>query len=182
MIIEDRVESPFDCNREREFVDCYEVFFPRILKYLRGQLPTMQDAADTAQIAFLELFQAHRNPDQNVVALGGLIFTIAHRRAIDFYKTADHKPEHYELDDDILLSEENASIDYEETQKYEFIAKSIESLPKIFSTVIYLRYYKFLSMAEIALELRISESAVKKRLFDAKNALKEDLLPFQQEM
>lgn len=63
----------------------------------------------------------------------------------------------------------------ENNEKIELLLTAIKKLPDKYKSVIILHYYDLLPIKEISIVLKVSESAVKKRLERARNMLKEEM-------
>lgn len=176
----DREKMVGEEHPEVAFESFYEKFYPFIYKYLVNRLPLEQDAEDVAQTAFLELFAKIYDPGAPQTSPKGLIYTIAKRRSLDFYKSPNYAQIHIEIGEQFPTLDE--SIENQSTAKETAleVRASIQMLPVISMTVIKLIYFDDMSIVEAADTLGITVGATKKRLFDARQALKEILSPINE--
>lgn len=67
-----------------DFAPLYIRDYPRLVSYLRGKLPTREDAEDVAQVAFLRLWRNHAH----VAELRAYLWRSARNLVVDFYRQA----------------------------------------------------------------------------------------------
>ena len=156
----------------------------RLFHYLIRQLQNEEDAADTAQEAFVRVYQrrAKFDPRQR---FSTWLYTIATNLARDRLKwrsrhpqvslnqtvgegdsaMADVLPDLKPLPDDVLVSNERADA----------VRKAVAALPEDLRTTLILSEYQLLPNAEIAAVLRCSVKAIESRIYRAKQRLRERL-------
>jgi RNA polymerase sigma-70 factor (ECF subfamily) len=165
----------------QSFEMLYDEYSLKVSRYLRNRLPSFQDVEDVTQTVFLELFARMNDLDKEIKSPSGLIFTIAQRRSLDYFKSADYAQIHIPISDDFKSREDCIETISESAELTITVREALKNLPEISMSSIVLRYYKFMSIVDIATELVISEGAAKKRVFDAREILKEILSPVNQE-
>lgn len=161
--------------QRNELAEFYKNFFNCFLNVAYSNLHNKNDAEDAVQEAFCEIVH---NPDAffNVAPKNRVSFMVAVVRNIssDMFNKKNKIPLE-ELDeegsyDDNPFSFEDSMIGKVSRDK---LKKFIKSLPPLQRDVLTFRYLMGFSTAETAEKLNISQSAVKKRLRLAKEAVRE---------
>lgn len=171
-------------NPQLKFDDIYQVFYPKIQRYLT-RLVGNQDAEDLTQEVFIKVGQAletFRSESQ----LSTWIYRIATNAAIDRKRSHDYKNQsatitHQDSEGDLNISKitdrSNCSLPETElisTEMNSCIRAFIDELPEIYRTVIILSEFEGFKNKEIAEVLGLSLDVVKIRLHRAKEKLKDD--------
>lgn len=154
-----------------------------ILHYIRFYTKTHTEAEDLTQEVFLRAYksrQTFRGDSQLKTWLLRIAIHICH----DHARRQKRRPLQYVADisalsDRHVTTEETTHVQPSAEQEVlrnisnnELIA-GVLSLPEKYRTVLLLHYFEELSIAEIAQIVHISESAVKSRLFRARQSLKQ---------
>ncbi len=152
------------------FARMVEEFGPRILRYLRHWTGNEHDAEDLTQETFLKAYRGLRQCS-HAGAVGGWLFTIARRTALNFHRARRSRPSKcLELYSEI--AEEGRSNGSEIS---DWLWEAARALPSEHFEVLWLRYAEDLSVAEIGRALRWSQINVRVRLHRARGLLRRRL-------
>jgi RNA polymerase sigma-70 factor, ECF subfamily len=141
----------------------------RIFNYLFKMLRNREDAEDIMQETFVAF---HRKMDViNEEALLSYLYRTAHNKALNLIKKRKRHDK---------FSSSYSELDYipeepKEQEKYaksELVRQAFSLLPKKYSMLLEMQFYRKMSYKEIAATMDISESAVDSRLVRAKKKLK----------
>lgn len=142
------------------FNTIYSIYAPRLLTYISSATKNKEDAEEIVHDIFLYLWNNREKLDttQN---LSSLLFSIAYRRRIDFFRHLMRLPiyEDYQKWINELTSEDHHNVEYKEF--CEILNTALETLPKRQSQIIKLSRLQGLSNKEIANRLDISEKTVR---------------------
>lgn len=132
-----------------------------------------------SEIIVKVLCSARKNPD--IEYINAYIWSVAHKTYADFCEKRRIDSERLiadEFSEDVMNVQTNPIDEYlkneEENCQLQDVLRKITFLSKIYRDVMVLYYIDGLKTAEIAKRLGISETAVKQRLFSARNQIKEE--------
>lgn len=153
----------------------YKHYLPKLYKYLYDITRSKEDSEEILQDVFLKLWEKKEDLG-DIKTLSGYLFGIARnklmnrydhqkvqRKAIDYF--AQHKEEIRSTTEDLYIYR----------QYNEVVQRAINALPPKRRQVFEMSTQQELSHDEIARELKISKSMVKKQLYAANNYVKEYL-------
>lgn len=150
-----------DAFTPQTFALLYRQHLPAVYRYLYRRVGNAAEAEDLTAQTFTEAFAAlGRNlfrPEGNFPAF---LFTIARRRATDFYRQRPESPL-----DELPDSEPGLETLLESREDIQRLKAMLVSLDKEKQELLRLRFAAGLGFAEIALLERKSESAVKMTLY-----------------
>ena len=143
------------------FALLYDRYVQRLYHYCYHRTNNVHDAEDlTSQtfLAALEAFPRYRQDGH----FAAWLFTIAHNKAVDYYRRAPHLPL-----DELIAPPFHSDLagETEHLQQEGVLLRAIQALPDDEQELIRLRYVAELSFAEIARALHKSEGAAKKMLY-----------------
>ncbi|MDF2686570.1 MAG: polymerase sigma factor, sigma-70 family, partial [Clostridia bacterium] len=156
-------------------------FLDKLYGYSYKRCSTSHDAEDLCSDIILTLLKSiGKNPDiENFYAFA---WTVANRAYADFCEKRKTKNEYFikeEFSEDIINIEINPITDYVESETEESqlrrIKREIAFLSKIYRDVMIMYYLDEMKTADIAKTLGISETAVKQRLFSARNTIRKEV-------
>ena len=163
--------AELDTQEEKDkFAELYEKYSRKMYHIALSILKNPADAEDAVDIMFSRLANkfteisyksVHDFEGYLVISIRNVSFTLLDKRNIHNNNTVD-------IED---VTEELAVLALEETSN-EILDSALERLPSIHKDVITLYYYYEYSCAEIAKILGISEITARKRLSNARKALK----------
>lgn len=152
------------------FASLYQQYLSAVYRYLYYRVGNSNDAEDITTQVFLEALEGLR---KNRYRKGGnfraWLFTIARRRAIDFYRAASTCP----LPDSLPSPEPALFISVEKREDFQFLANALSQLDEEKREVLRLRYAAGLNFAEIAVLLGKNEPAVKMMTYRAIDLLRQ---------
>lgn len=157
------------------FQGIFEMLSDQLFSYALSHTKSRDDALDIVQETFIELWSAlskfRYNSRQEFY---GFVYIILKRRLYRQYKKV--KPS-------VELEERHIADNYEiEVEDYRYLERGMSKLPANYQELLRLRYWSYLSFAEIAACLRIKEGTAKVWHHRALKALKMGLqhIPIEQ--
>ena len=146
-------------------------FGPRILRYLRHWTGNEHDAEDLTQETFIKAYRALRQCS-HAGAVGGWLFTIARRSALNFHRARRSRPSNcMELHPEMPEPERERA----GTEAGDRVWEAARALAPEHFEVLWLRYAEDLSVAEIGRAMRRSALNVRVRLHRARRLLRRRL-------
>lgn len=153
----------------------YQHYLPKLYKYLYGIIRSKEETEEILQDIFLKLWEKKAELS-SIKALNSYLFRIARNRLMNHY---DHQKVRQKAINYIgQKDEENGSTvedQYIYKQYNEVVQKAISALPPKRRQVFEMSTQQELSHDQIAEELNISKSMVKKQLYAANSYVKEYL-------
>lgn len=151
------------------FEEIYKLYSQELLNISYGYTKNKDDSFDIIQNVFYKLLKSEKDFKEKNNEKYWLI-----RVTINESKDFLRKKKKIAIVDsttiDLLETETK-----ENNEKIELLLTAIKKLPDKYKSVIILYYYDLLPIKEISIVLKVSESAVKKRLERARNMLKEEM-------
>ncbi len=151
------------------FEEIYKLYSQELLNISYGYTKNKDDSFDIIQNVFYKLLNREKDFKEKNNEKYWLI-----RVTINESKDFLRKKKKIAIVDsttiDLLETETK-----ENNEKIELLLTAIKKLPDKYKSVIILHYYDLLPIKEISIVLKVSESAVKKRLERARNMLKEEM-------
>ena len=151
------------------FEEIYKLYSQELLNISYGYTKNKDDSFDIIQNVFYKLLKSEKDFKEKNNEKYWLI-----RVTINESKDFLRKKKKIAIVDsttiDLLETETK-----ENNEKIELLLTAIKKLPDKYKSVIILHYYDLLPIKEISIVLKVSESAVKKRLERARNMLKEEM-------
>lgn len=135
----------------------YTDFHEKVLNYVNSKIQNMTQAEDITSDIFLKIYEKLDTFDESKSSLSTWIFTITRNTLTDYYRTRkvfSEVPEDFK--DETCIDDELCNDETLET-----LADALDSLDERERDLIILRYYKGLTLTEIAQRMDISYSYVK---------------------
>ena len=150
---------------EQEFNKKYELYSQELMNISYGYTKSRDDSLDIIQNVFTKLVN---NPKQfhNLNEEKYWLIRVTINECKDFLRKKSKRPI---INADLVNSFSNYD---SETENLHYIADVVKTLPEKYRVVIILFYWDSLSIKEIAIVLKVSEDAVKKRLERARKLIK----------
>jgi len=153
----------------------YQFFLPKLYQYVYGIIRSKEDTEEMLQDIFLKLWE-RKEELENIRSLNSYLFRIARNNLINLY---DHQKVQQKAISYICRHAEESGTTIEDHyiyQQYNEVAqRALNSLPSKRRQVFEMSTQQELSHDEIACELQISKSMVKKQLYAANRHVKEYL-------
>ncbi len=152
--------------------EIYMKYKDKVLGYIRNHVNSPEDAEDLCSDVFIKIYSKIDTFDESKASLSTWIYAMTSNTVIDFYRT-NHI--HSEIPED--LAEDKSLIEDEvlNSESLEELAKALRALPQEQMDIIVLRYYKGLTLQEVAEKMNLSYGVTKLRHREALGRLK-DLL------
>lgn len=156
---------------EKEFEEKYKLYSQELMNISYGYTGNKEDSLDVVQNVFFKLF----NCNKSFLNLDDEKYWLI-RVTINESKDLLRKRTRITLLDEEIIDtiSFNNDIDSENFKLYKLTEK-VKQLPEKYRVVTILYYYDLLSVNEIMKILKLSESAVKKRLERARNMLRKEM-------
>jgi RNA polymerase sigma-70 factor (ECF subfamily) len=164
-----KAEAPTDEELMRAYVGGDEAAFreifaryaPRLFRVVRRQVASADDANDIVQQTFLQLHRARADFHQGA-RLRPWLFTIALNLKREFFRKRGRRPES-PLDLDGRSDPASAPVEPDRDERGRLLREALARLPQNQREVIELHWFEELPMAEVAVIVGASVSAVKVR-------------------
>ncbi len=160
---------------EAAFAEIYARYSQRIYAYCLRVTGNNEDANDIFQDAFLKFFDAVKST-KNMTNLSAFLLIITRNLCLNYKRD---KKIMVSIEDYQLLSHDKG---YEQKEIMELISHALNCLDFEFREAFILRVYHGMSYEEAAEVTGDTESAIKNRVWRAKQRLKEILSPYLEEI
>ncbi len=152
--------------------EIYTQYKDKVFGYVRNHVNSPEDAEDITSDIFVKIYSKIDTYDESKASLSTWIYSMTSNTVIDFYRT-NHV--HSEIPED--LTDEGSSIEDEvlNNENLEILADALGRLPQEQMDIIVLRYYKGLTLQDIAVKMNLSYGVVKLRHREALGRLRDIL-------
>ncbi len=152
--------------------EIYTQYRDKVFGYVKNHVNSIEDAEDITSDIFVKIYSKIDTYDESKASLSTWIYSMTSNTVIDFYRT-NHI--HSEIPED--LTDEKSTIEDEilNNESLELLANALTQLPQEQMDIIVLRYYKGLTLQEIAAKMNLSYGVAKLRHREALGRLR-DLL------
>ncbi|MBE5828920.1 MAG: sigma-70 family RNA polymerase sigma factor [Butyrivibrio sp.] len=152
--------------------EIYTQYRDKVFGYVRNHVNSPEDAEDITSDIFVKVYSKLDTYDESKASLSTWIYSMTSNTVIDFYRT-NHV--HSEIPED--LSDEGSTIEDEilNNESLELLADALSKLPQELMDIIVLRYYKGLTLQDIAVKMNLSYGVAKLRHREALGKLREML-------
>ena len=150
--------------------EIYLKYRDKVFGYVKNHVNSIEDAEDITSDIFIKIYSKLDTYDETKAALSTWIYSMTSNTVIDYYRT-NHI--HSEIPED--LTDERSSIEDEVLNKesLEALADALEQLPQELRDIIILRYYKGLTLQDIAGKMNLSYGVTKLRHREALGKLRD---------
>jgi RNA polymerase sigma-70 factor (ECF subfamily) len=150
----------------------YTDYKDKVFAYIRNHVNSPEDAEDLCADVFVKIYDKLDTFDESKARISTWIYSITSNTVIDFYRT-NHI--HSEIPED--LSDTKSSIEEEvlTQESLSNLAGALKKLPAEQMDIIVLRYYKGLTLQQIAEKMKLSYGITKLRHREALGRLQEML-------
>jgi RNA polymerase sigma-70 factor (ECF subfamily) len=148
----------------------YEQYHDKVFAYIRNHVNQIEDAEDLCSDVFIKIYSKIDTFDSSKASISTWIYAMTSNTVIDFYRT-NHI--HSEIPED--LAEEKSLIEDEvlNNESLEILAKALKELPQEQRDIIVLRYYRGLTLQEVAAQMNLSYGVTKLRHREALGRLRD---------
>lgn len=152
------------------FEELVRRYYPKCIRFAVGILGDMEEAEEAVQDAFLKVYvhiESYRREAKFSTWLYRILYNICHTRLRLRRSFVDISAVEDRYDNRLLEASDETSLIERLEQKdiVEAIIKAFDELPSRYRSVLHLHYIEDFTVEEIGRILRISESAVKVRLY-----------------
>ena len=152
---------------EQQFDYVYNEYAKEILNIAYGYTKNKEDSIDIMQNAYVALLKTNKSFESSE-HIKYFLIRVTINESINFLKS--HQYKRVIKDNEFVMN----IPDKEDELPYD-LSKIVSILPEKYKTIIILHYYDDMKIKDISKILKISESAVKKRLERARNLIKEKI-------
>lgn len=152
--------------------EIYMQYKDKVFGYVKNHVNSIEDAEDITSDIFIKIYSKLDTYDESKASISTWIYSMTSNTVIDFYRT-NHI--HSEIPED--LTDERSTIEEEvlNAESLELLASALESLSQELRDIIVLRYYKGLTLQEVAEKMHLSYGVTKLRHREALGKLREKL-------
>ena len=152
--------------------EIYTQYRDKVFGYVKNHVNSIEDAEDITSDIFVKIYSKIDTYDESKASLSTWIYSMTSNTVIDFYRT-NHV--HSEIPED--LTDDKSTIEDEilNNESLELLADALTKLPQEQMDIIVLRYYKGLTLQEVAAKMNLSYGVTKLRHREALGRLR-DLL------
>ncbi len=152
--------------------EIYQQYHDKVFAYIRNHVNQIEDAEDLCEDVFVKIYSKIDTFDEKKASISTWIYAMTSNTVIDFYRT-NHI--HSEIPED--LAEDKSLIEDEilNMESLDNLAKALKSLPQEQMDIIVLRYYRGLTLQEVAQQVGLSYGVTKLRHREALGRLKDIL-------
>ena len=152
--------------------EIYMQYRDKVFGYVRNHVNNTEDAEDITSDIFIKIYSKLDTYDESKASLSTWIYSMTSNTVIDFYRTNHiHSEIPEDLTDDRSLIEDEVL----NSESLELLAKALEQLPQELRDIIVLRYYKGLTLQQVAEVMKLSYGVTKLRHREAMGKLKDML-------
>ena len=151
---------------EKQFDYVYNEYAKELYNIAYGYTRNRDDSIDIMQNAYVVLLESNKKFESNE-HIKYFLIRVTINESLDLLKSASKKR---------VIKNNDVVVNFPETKKEELpydLSEIVNTLPEKYKTIIILHYYDDMKIKDISNVLKISESAVKKRLERARNLIKE---------
>ena len=151
---------------EKQFDYVYNEYAKELYNIAYGYTRNKEDSVDIMQNAYVVLLESNKRFESNE-HIKYFLIRVTVNESLDLLKSASKKR---------VIKNNDVVVNFPETKKEELpydLSEIVNTLPEKYKTIIILHYYDDMKIKDISNVLKISESAVKKRLERARNLIKE---------
>ena len=151
---------------EKQFDYLYNEYAKELYNIAYGYTRNRDDSIDIMQNAYVILLESNKKFESNE-HIKYFLIRVTINESLDLIKSASKKR---------VIKNNDVVVNFPETKKEELpydLSEIVNTLPEKYKTIIILHYYDDMKIKDISNVLKISESAVKKRLERARNLIKE---------
>ena len=166
--------------QKAEIESLYQSLAPKVTNYLVANGTPYAAACDIVQETFLKIWNMRDDLEGDESRISGLAHTIARNLRTDRFRHEKFMTYREQIEDHELVTQGDDSVAGDGGYLRKRLENALESLPPLLRDAFVLFQVSELSVREISLQLGISESLVKVRIFRAKQKLKEALSDLDQ--
>ncbi len=150
----------------------YMQYKDKVFAYIRNHVNSPEDAEDLCSDVFVKIYDKLDTYDESKARISTWIYSVTSNTVIDFYRT-NHI--HSEIPEDLSDTRSTIEEEYLNNESLGELAKALTSLPEEQRDIIVLRYYKGLTLQEIAEKMNLSYGVTKLRHREALGRMQEYL-------
>lgn len=143
------------------FGKLYDLYMPRIYRFIFLKVGTRQDAEDLAQQVFVNAWQHIEGYEFKGFPFSSWLYRIATNAVIDFYRTAKPSADLEKVPEELVAHTASTERELDHAFEMATVRNAIAKLDPEHQNVILLRFVDDLSTKEIASILNKSEGAIR---------------------
>ena len=158
--------------QKAEIESIYRKLAPKVTNYLVANGTPYAAACDIVQETFLKLWNMREDLEEDESRISGLVHTMARNLRNDKFRRDQFMTYREQIEEDELVTDGGVSVSSDGDYLRKRIQGALDSLPPLLREAFTLFQVSELSVRDISLQLGITESLVKVRIFRAKQKLK----------
>ena len=139
--------------------ELYLRYKDKVLGYIRSHVGDPYDAEDLCSAVFVKVYSRLGSYTESLASVSTWIYSITRNTVIDYYRT---RRVHAPIDEDLPVEDSTDEALLRE-ESLRSLADALKALPRELSDLIILRYYKNLTLTEIAEKMHLSYGVTKNR-------------------
>ena len=167
--------------QKAEIESLYKSLAPKVTNYLIANGTPYAAACDIVQEAFLKLWNMRDSLEGDENRISGLVHTIARNLRTDKFRHDRFMTYREQIEEHELVSDGESPVSGDGDYLKNRLQDALDGLPPLLREAFVLFQVSELSVREISLQLGITESLVKVRIFRAKQKLKAALSDLEAE-
>lgn len=140
--------------------EIYTQYRDKVFAYIRNHVNSIDDAEDLCEDVFVKIYTKLDTYDDSKASISTWIYSVTSNTVIDFYRT-NHI--HSEIPEDITDPVNLIEDQYLNNESMQMLADALKTLPQEQMDIIVLRYYKGLTLQEVAKKMNLSYGITKLR-------------------
>ncbi|MCR5670544.1 MAG: sigma-70 family RNA polymerase sigma factor [Butyrivibrio sp.] len=153
-------------SKEQIYLD----YRDKVFGYIRNHVNSAEDAEDLCEDVFVKIYSKLDTFDETKAGLSTWIYAVTSNTVIDFYRT-NHI--HSEIPEDLSDTRSSIEEDFLNGETLSMLASALKELPQEQMDIIVLRYYKGLTLQEVAEKMQLSYGVTKLRHREALGRLQQ---------
>ncbi len=150
--------------------EIYTQYRDKVFGYVKNHVNSIEDAEDITSDIFVKIYSKLDTYDESKASISTWIYSMTSNTVIDFYRT-NHI--HSEIPEDLTDDKSTVEDEILNNESLELLANALTSLPQEQMDIIVLRYYKGLTLQEVAAKMNLSYGVTKLRHREALGRLRE---------
>ena len=158
--------------QKAEIESLYRSLAPKVTNYLVANGTPYEAACDIVQETFLKLWNMREDLEEDESRISGLVHTMARNLRNDNFRRDQFMAYREQIEEDELVTDGGVPVSGDDDYLRKRIQGALDGLPPLLREAFTLFQVSELSVRDISLQLGITESLVKVRIFRAKQKLK----------
>jgi RNA polymerase sigma-70 factor (ECF subfamily) len=160
---------------EQALTELYQLHVTAVYHYVNARLSDTATAEDITSDVFVRAIEMLDQFEQRGIPFLGWLYRIAHGKVIDHYRRMQHRADHLDVDDAVIVANENPEQAASDHLFLEYVLEHLHQLNATHQQVLILRFLQGHSIRATARLMGKSEGAIRSLQFRAVQALAQSL-------